>query len=96
MKNTNTTEPAVIVGAISAIIASVLVLLVAFGIDITPDQTAAILGVVAAVGPIVVSLIIRRKVTPNVSVVEAVTKDGDVVAGPANEIETGEVIRKIS
>lgn len=95
MKNTNTTEPAVIVGAISAVVASILVLLVAFGFDITPDQTAAILGVVAAVGPIVAALVIRRKVTPNVNVVEAVTRDGEVVAGPANEIATGEVIRTI-
>lgn len=95
MKNTNTTEPAVIVGAISAVVAAILALLVAFGFDITPDQSVAILGVVAAVGPFVAALVIRRKVTPNVNVVEAKTGTGEVVAGPANEIPTGEVIRTI-
>lgn len=95
MKNTNTTEPTVIVGAISAVVAALMALLIAFGIDITPDQTVAVLGVVAAVGPFVAALFIRRKVTPNINVVEAVTREGEVVAGPANEIATGEVIRKI-
>jgi len=57
-------EPAISIGAISAAVAAVLTLLVAFGIDVTEEQQTAILGVVAAVGPIVAGLLIRRKVTP--------------------------------
>ncbi len=57
-------EPAITVGTISAAGAAILTLLVAFGLDITEEQQTAILGVVAAVGPIVTGLLIRRKVSP--------------------------------
>ena len=57
-------EPAITVGTVSAAVAAVLTLLVAFGIDVTEEQQTAILGVVAALGPIVTGLLIRRKVTP--------------------------------
>lgn len=59
-----TNEPAVTIGAVSALVASAIALLVAFGVDITPDQRAAILAFVAAVGPLASALLIRRKVTP--------------------------------
>lgn len=59
-------EPAITVGAISAAVAAVLALLVAFGIPVTEEQQTAILGVVAAIGPIVTGLLIRRKVSPAV------------------------------
>ncbi|HCS2945826.1 TPA: hypothetical protein OQU49_004444, partial [Shigella flexneri] len=48
-------EPAAIIGAVSAAVASILACLVAFGLDITPDQQTAILAVIAGVGPIVVA-----------------------------------------
>ena len=57
-------EPAITVGTISAAVAAVLTLLVAFGLDITEEQQTAILGVVAALGPIITGLLIRRRVTP--------------------------------
>lgn len=57
-------EPAITLGTISAAVAAILTLLVAFGLDISEDQQTAILGVVATVGPIVAGLLIRRKVTP--------------------------------
>jgi len=57
-------EPAITIGTISAAVAAVLALLVAFGIPVTDDQQTAILGVVAALGPIVTGLIVRRKVSP--------------------------------
>ncbi len=62
--NTMKREPAITVGTISAAVAAILTLLVAFGLDITEEQQTAILGVVAAVGPIVTGLLIRRKVSP--------------------------------
>ncbi|UFU03423.1 hypothetical protein LQF12_02095 [Ruania suaedae] len=59
-----TREPAAIIGAIGTAVGAILALLVAFGIDVTEEQQTAILGVVAAVGPIVVGLLIRGKVSP--------------------------------
>ena len=57
-------EPAITVGTVSAAVAAVLTLLVAFGLDITEEQQTAILGVVATIGPLVAGLLIRRRVTP--------------------------------
>ena len=60
MKN----EPAITVGSVSAAVAAVLALLVAFGVPLDDAQQKAILGVVAAAGPIVAALITRRFVSP--------------------------------
>ena len=60
MKN----EPAITIGTISAAVAAILALLVAFGLDLTEVQTGAILAVVAAVGPIVGAVITRARVSP--------------------------------
>jgi hypothetical protein len=62
------TEPAQIVGYITSAATAVIALLVAFGMDITKEQTAAILGVVAVVAPIVAALVIRSKVYAPASV----------------------------
>ena len=58
------TEPAVTIGAVTSAVASLLALLVAFGVDLTQEQQVAVLGVVAAVGPLVAAVLTRRKVTP--------------------------------
>ena len=58
-----TSEPAVTTGAsVAAVVVAVLGLLTAFGVDLTPDQSAAILAVVAVVAPIVTAFLIRRQV----------------------------------
>lgn len=57
-------EPAITIGAVSAAVAAILALLTAFGVPLDDAQEKAILGVVAALGPIVTGLLIRRKVTP--------------------------------
>ena len=57
-------EPVIAIGAISAAVGAVITLLVAFGVSITAEQTAAILGVVATVGPLLTAIVTRRKVTP--------------------------------
>ena len=49
-------EPALVAGAVQAIIA----LAVAFGLDLSGDQIAAILGVTAAI----LAFVVRRKVVP--------------------------------
>lgn len=49
-------EPAIVAGLVQALLA----LLVAFGLDLTPEQIGAILGVTAAV----LAFVVRRKVVP--------------------------------
>lgn len=60
MKN----EPAVTVASITAVVTALLALLTAFGLSLSQDQTAAILGVVAVLAPLVSGFITRGKVTP--------------------------------
>lgn len=57
-------EPLATASGITAVVAAVIGLLVAFGIDLTEDQKAAILTAVGVLGPIAVALIARGRVTP--------------------------------
>lgn len=82
-------EPALIIGLITAAVASVLVLLTAFGVDLTPEQQVAVIGVIAGVGPLVAVIIARRKVTATARVVSVVEPDGTVTAGPASPLPDG-------
>lgn len=59
-----TNEPALTIGGIVAAVTAVLTLLVAFGVTLTQEQTAAILGVVGAVGSLVQAWLTRRTVEP--------------------------------
>ena len=81
-------EPALIAGLVQA----VLGLLVAFGLDVSAEQTASILAVTAAL----LAILTRAQVTPYVDVVEQL--DGtEVVAGPANDIVgEGAVVRELT
>lgn len=56
MKRIYDTEPALLLGAVQAILA----LAVSFGLELTGEQTGAILAASAAV----LSVLLRRKVTP--------------------------------
>lgn len=77
MLNVIKREPALVSGLIAAVIA----LVAAFGLDLTNEQVGAIMAVVAAV----LALVTRQSVTPNVSVAAAVANPpaGQPVAGPA-------------
>lgn len=91
-----TKEPLITLASITAGVTALLALLVAFGIPITQEQQVAILGVVAVVAPMVVAVIGRRFVTANANVVEYREVGTDaVIAGQANEIATGSVIRQL-
>lgn len=57
-------EPAVTAGGITALIAALLALGIAFGLPITDQQREAILGVVVIVAPLAVALLVRPHVTP--------------------------------
>lgn len=61
-QNAMATEPATIVGTITAAATAVIALLVAFGMDLTDEQQQAILGVVAVAAPVIAAVVIRGKV----------------------------------
>lgn len=61
-------EPALTVGTITAAVTAVLALIVAFGLNLTAGQSAAILGVVAVIAPLVSAYVTRGKVYSPASV----------------------------
>jgi hypothetical protein len=57
---TSHTDPSGLFGAIGTAVAAVIALLVAFGVALTSEQVAAILGVTAVAGPLWTAWAIRR------------------------------------
>lgn len=57
------TEPVATLGAIPILVTAVLALLIAFGVDLSEAQVAAIFGVISALIA-VVTAVQRNKVTP--------------------------------
>lgn len=78
------TEPATIVGSITAAATAIIALLVAFGMDLTQDQQNAILGVVAVAAPVIAAVIIRGKVYAPKTVQEQV--NAAAVSGEAADV----------
>lgn len=62
------TEPLLSVGSITAGVTTLIALVVAFGLPLSGDQQTAILGVVAVVAPLVVSVVGRSRVWSPASV----------------------------
>ena len=58
-------EPAVFAGLVQACVIALLNTILAFGVQITPDQSAAINGITATVLAIALSMFTRQMVTPN-------------------------------
>lgn len=85
---TSNREPSIIVGTITAVVTAAIALLVAFGVELSTEQQVAVLGVVAAVAPLVAALITRTKVHANASVA-AVSVHGTTLAGPASSLPDG-------
>ena len=81
-------EPALLVAFVSA----VLILLTEFGVDLTAGQQASIVGVIIAIGAIVV----RQSVTPNISVGaledDQSNPNGELMAGQAAGVPTGDPV----
>lgn len=86
-------EPAISIGTISALVSAVLALIVVLGVQLPDGFEAALVGVIAAAGPIVGAIITRSKVTPSSEVVEL--RDGSAVrAGKGHDtIAEGSKIR---
>lgn len=76
-------EPALILGVVT----SALSLVVLFGVDVSAEQIA---GVGVFVGALVALL--RFLTTPSAEVLAQVKPNGDVVAGKATTLETGELV----
>jgi len=57
-------EPVLTAAAVASFVSAVLALLVAFGVGLSPDETAAVMGVVGVVAPIVAAYFARKRVTP--------------------------------
>lgn len=94
-KITPTSEPVVSIGSISALVSAVLTLIVVLGVQLPDGFEAAVVGVIAAAGPIVAGVIARRYVTPNGRVVER-EDHGVVFAGKGHDtIVEGEKIRDV-
>lgn len=80
-------EPALVTGLVSALIA----LGVAFGLDLSGEQTGAIMAVTAAI----LAVVTRQSVTPNVDV-QSVTDPGGptgVAAGPGADLPNGQPVQ---
>lgn len=94
-KITPAAEPAISIGGISALVSAVLALIVVLGVQLPEGFEAALVGVIAAAGPIVAGIVARRYVTPNGRVIERET-DGVIVAGKGHDtIVEGEKIRDV-
>ena len=81
-------EPALLVAFVTA----VLILLTEFGVDLTAGQQASIIGVIIAIG----AIIVRQSVTPNISV-GALEDDqgnpnGELMAGQASSVPDGDPV----
>ena len=57
-------EPVVTAAGVSAVITAAIALLVAFGVHVTANQSAAIVGFVGVVAPLVLAVVARARVTP--------------------------------
>lgn len=88
-----TFEPALLRAALAAIV----VVLAAVGLDVS-DVTGRIdvaWTAIFAVLPLLQGWWTRQATTPTAVVVEQATPSGEVVAGPANELVTGIVVRHL-
>lgn len=59
-----TREPLVTIATITAFVSALLTFLTAFGLDLTEEQTVAIMGIMTVLAPLLVALLVRPKVTP--------------------------------
>lgn len=56
------TEPAITIGTITALVAALIVVATAFGLPLSDPQTQSLLGLTAVVGPLVAALLTRGRV----------------------------------
>jgi hypothetical protein len=64
----SSSEPALVVGAVTAAVTAVLALLASFGLGLTAEQAAAVTGVAAVLAPLVSGWVTRSRVYSPASV----------------------------
>lgn len=69
-------EPLISVGTITAVVTAILALLVAFGLNLSDDQQAAVLGFIAVAAPVAVALAARGKVYAPATVAQMLRDPG--------------------
>lgn len=85
MSTIKSKEPVVSTATISGIITSIIALLIAFGLDLTNEQVAALVGLAPIVATAVTAVVARRLVWPEESVAEVARLAED--AGYAKAVE---------
>lgn len=84
----------VVTGILSQLVAAVVALAVAFGLSLTADQVAAIMGLTSVIG-MIATFVLWARTVDRAQVVEALIGE-DVIAGEANDlVTTGEIVRAI-
>lgn len=89
------TEPVALGAAVVTLVQAALGALVALNvIDLTTEQTAAVMAAVTALVVVVGGVLVRARTTPAVDVVARVDPAGGarIVAGPASELPTGAAV----
>lgn len=64
VRETLVNEPVAVANSIAAVIESAIVLGIAFGVDVTPEQIASITAFVIVLGQSVATIVGRSKVSP--------------------------------
>lgn len=59
-----TKEPVMTAATIVSVVGAVVALLIAFGVDLSQQQQAAIVGLTNVVAPLVAAAVVRAKVSP--------------------------------
>ena len=57
-------EPVVVINALVTVITSTIMLLVAFGLPMTKEQSSTLITLIGAVGALIATLVSRSQVTP--------------------------------
>lgn len=82
---------------VASILAALVIIVGTVGYDLTPyaDKVNTAWAAFFAIIPLLQGEVIRRSVTPTSTVIEQVTPEGLVLAGPASPVETGTVLRHV-
>lgn len=86
-------NPTVVRGAVVAVLTLLAGLGVTWAADVDSATVDAVVVLLGVLSPLVATLWARYAVTPNAKVVARVTTEGDVVAGDASTVVTGQVLK---
>lgn len=85
--------PLITTAAITSIVSAVIALLTAFGVHLTADQTAAILGFIAVLAPWIVALVGHNTTTP---LANPTDKEGVQLVRASDGMPTAQAVRSMA